>query len=69
MDKNAVEWKPEPQEETTVYGKRTSEALVDVVRDAIDAQRKQLETAIIIKQFLEQKQKQKKKIWKIKTYI
>ena len=46
MDKNAVEWKHEEQE-TTVYDNRTSEVIVDVVRDAIDAQRKALEMAIM----------------------
>ena len=46
MDKNAVEWRLEDQE-TTVHGKRTSEVIVDVVRDAIGTQRKQLETAIV----------------------
>ena len=46
MDKNAVEWKLEEQE-TTVQGKRTSEVIVDVVRDAIGTQRKALEMAIM----------------------
>ena len=48
MDKNAVEWKPEPQEETTVlYDNRTSEVIVNVVRDAISTQHRALEASIM----------------------
>ena len=46
MDKNTVECRLEDRE-VTVYGKKTSEVIVDVVRDAIDSQKKALEVAIM----------------------